>query len=74
MLVLSLVVLHTHPGCGRAALLGGVVVARPDFDMIWQAQQPAPRVEKTACTAAREIATSGAKVCVEERITTEYIV
>lgn len=74
MLVLSLVVLHAHPRCGRTALLWGVVVTRPDFDMIWQAQQPAPRVKKIACTAARKIATSRAKVCVEERITTEYIV
>lgn len=72
--VLRAVVADRHVGHGAPALGRGVVVARPDLDVIWHAEQLAARLEEIPGAAAREIAACRAQVGVEEGVTAEYVV
>jgi hypothetical protein len=72
--VLFLVLLDGHERHGSGSALGGIVMARPDLDVVWQGEEFAAGFVEVACTSSREVATRGAYVGVEDGVATEYIV
>ena len=74
MLVLLPVLLDGHPRHRSAAPVRRIVVACPDFDMVWQAEEPAPRAVEVPRATAGEVAACGAYVGVENRVAAEHVV
>ena len=74
MFVLLFVFLNSHIWYGLIAAIGRIIVACPDFGMVGQREKPTRRSPEVDSTAAGEVAACGANVCMENRITTEYVV
>jgi hypothetical protein len=74
MLVLFFVIFDTHVRHGLTATIRRVVMTRPDFGVVWQSEKLTRRVPEAFSAPSGEVATCGADVRMEDRITTEYII
>lgn len=73
MLVMCFVALHAHPGDGRIAALGGIVVACPDLDLVGEGEEFHAGVVEVVGAAAGEVAAGCADVCVEDGVAAEDV-
>lgn len=62
MLVPLLVVTNAHERNCDITVLGEIVMACPDFDMIWQAQELTTRVEEISRIATGEISACSTEI------------
>lgn len=74
VLVLSSVIPHTHPRNRISASVGRIVMSRPNFHMVREAQQLLPRTEQVVCTSPWKITPRSADVDVEDGVSTEHVV
>lgn len=74
VLVLCAVIADRHVGHRAPALGRGVVVARPDLDVVRHAEQLAARLEEVSRAAAGEVAACRAQVGVEQGVAAENVV
>jgi hypothetical protein len=74
MSIILLVILNAHPRYWGSACIRRIVMACPDFGIVRQSKQLAPRVKEVVGAAAWEVTACSANVCMENGVTTKHII